>query len=149
MAPSALAALEDDRPRACPEQARVGNAAMRGGARCRGFSSRTRRRISDYIERRVAERFTLTDMAEVACMSRFHFTRMFRHTFGASPMEYVLRERIERAKPMLLDNRQSIADIAAALGFYDQSHFTRWFRRVTGRSPTQFVVERIKPRCPS
>lgn len=106
-----------------------------------GLNLRARHRVDDFIERHLADRFTLADMADAACMSRFHFSRMFRLTFGVSPMEYVLRRRIERAKPMLLDRRLSIADVAATLGFCDQSHFTRSFRRVTGYPPRQFIAQ--------
>ena len=106
------------------------------------LSGITQRRIGEFIERNLSERFTLADLAGAAYMSRFHFARMFRRTFGISPMEYVLRERIERAKPMLLDRRVSIADVAATFGFCDQSHFTRSFRRIAGCSPRQFVADR-------
>lgn len=116
-----------------------------------GLNLRARHRVDEFIERHLAERFTLADMADAACMSRFHFSRMFRLTFGVSPMEYVLHRRIERAKPMLLDRRRSIADVAAALGFCDQSHFTRSFRRVTGYPPRQFIAHAARiehPRPP-
>jgi AraC-like DNA-binding protein len=105
-----------------------------------GLNLRARHRVDEFIERHLAERFTLADMADAACMSRFHFSRMFRLSFGVSPMEHVLRRRIERAKPMLLDKRLSIADVAATLGFCDQSHFTRSFRRITGYPPRQFIA---------
>lgn len=116
-----------------------------------GLNLRARRRVDAFVEQHLADRFTLTDMADAACMSRFHFSRMFRLTFGVSPMEYVLHRRIERAKPMLLDRRRSIADVAAALGFCDQSHFTRSFRRVTGYPPRQFIAHAARiehPRPP-
>lgn len=109
-----------------------------------GLSGAAQRRISEFIERNISERFTLSDLADAACMSRFHFARMFRRTFGISPMEYVLRARIERAKPMLLARGPSVADVAATFGFCDQSHFTRSFRRITGCSPRQFVTGRIR-----
>jgi AraC family transcriptional regulator len=54
-------------------------------------------------------------------------------------MGYLLRRRIERAKPMLRGPAtKRIADIAADLGFADQSHFTRTFRRLVGMSPSDF-----------
>lgn len=120
-----------------------GDARLRHDQACvptHGLNLRARHRVDEFIERHLVERFTLTDMAEAACMSRFHFSRMFRLTFGISPMEYVLHRRIERAKPMLLDQRRSIAEVAATLGFCDQSHFSRSFRRVTGYAPRQFIA---------
>jgi AraC-like DNA-binding protein len=101
-------------------------------------------RVQTFLQHNLAERFTLSDLANAACMSRFHFARMFRLSFGVSPMEYVMRERVEYAKTLLARREQSVASIAATLGFCDQSHFTRSFRRITGWPPCRFVAHREK-----
>jgi AraC family transcriptional regulator len=95
-------------------------------------------RALGYIHEHLCESFTLTDLARAACISRFHFARLFRASVGSSPMEYVLKARMEAAKRMLVRGDQKIAATAAALGFFDQSHFTRTFRRMTGVSPRAY-----------
>lgn len=91
-----------------------------------------------FVAGRLGEPLTLADIAAAACISRFHFARLFRARTGCSPMAYVMRLRLERAREMLARDDRCIADTAAALGFYDQSHFTRTFRRVHGIPPRQF-----------
>ncbi|MBS7458116.1 helix-turn-helix transcriptional regulator [Coralloluteibacterium stylophorae] len=81
---------------------------------------------------------TLAELAAAACMSRFHFARRFRQSTGESPMQYVMRRRIECAMPMLADSARSVAAIALELGFFDQSHFTRSFRRLVGMAPRDY-----------
>jgi AraC family transcriptional regulator len=103
-----------------------------------GLNERAFQRADAFILHNLGKNFTLAEVASAACVSRFHFARQFRQRMGCSPMAYVMRLRLERAKEMLARGDQRIADTAAALGFYDQSHFTRTFRRATGVSPRAF-----------
>ena len=103
-----------------------------------GLNARALARTHAYIQAHLCQNFTLADLAQAACISRFHFARQFRSSTGHSPMEYVLKLRMEAAKEMLVRGDQKIATTAAALGFFDQSHFTRTFRRMTGFSPRTF-----------
>lgn len=106
-----------------------------------GLTHQARSRVTRFIELHLAERITLAELASAACMSRFHFARKFRLTFGRSPMEYVLAAKVDLAKQLLVTRCHSIAYVAATLGFCDQSHFTRSFRRVAGCSPRQFLAD--------
>lgn len=106
----------------------------------RGLSTRALARALDHIERHIGENLSLADIAGAACISRFHFARLFRVSTGQSPMEYVLRKRIALAKEQLARGPQKISATAASLGFFDQSHFTRTFRRMTGYSPREFSL---------
>ncbi len=106
----------------------------RGALNLRAFT-----RVREYMDANLSERITLEDLARIAEISRFHFARQFRIRTGDSPMGYLLRARIERAKDVLRkDGGATVADIAAMLGFADQSHFTRTFRRLVGTSPTDY-----------
>jgi AraC family transcriptional regulator len=108
--------------------------SARGALNVRAFT-----RVRAYMHANLSERVTLSDLARIAEVSRFHFARQFRIRTGESPMGYLLRARIERAKDVLRnDNSATVADIAATLGFADQSHFTRTFRRLVGTSPTDY-----------
>jgi transcriptional regulator GlxA family with amidase domain len=105
----------------------------------RGLSRRALTRACSFIAGNLGERFTLDDLARQAGVSRFHFARLFRVSTGYSPMAYLLKSRIERAKQMLLQDDRPVCEIAAALGFCDQSHLTRTFRRMTGATPREFA----------
>ena len=107
-------------------------------AGARGLSPRALARALDYIEHHIGDTLTLADIASAACISRFHFARLFRVSTGRSPMEFVLAKRIALAQEQLARGPQKISATAASLGFFDQSHFTRTFRRMTGYSPREF-----------
>ncbi|MBF6024323.1 helix-turn-helix domain-containing protein [Lysobacter niastensis] len=108
-----------------------------------GLPQGTVLRIHDYMATHIGESISLESLARVACMSRFHFARRFRQSTGCSPMAFLLRMRIERARGLLADGDTRIADIAAELGFFDQSHFTRTFRRTTGMSPRAYARAQV------
>ena len=109
----------------------------------RGLSRRALNRACSFIAENLGERFTLDDLARQAGVSRFHFARLFRVSTGDSPMAYLLKSRIERAKQMLLQDDRPVCEIAAVLGFCDQSHLTRTFRRLTGLTPREFARRHV------
>jgi|GEM_PF-6737804 len=119
-------------------------AAPPSSARRRGLNRRALSRALAYIEAHLGEEVSLDDLAGAAAISRFHFARLFRASTGHSPMAFLLRLRIARAQDMLHAGNRRIAEIAAALGFFDQSHFARTFRRLTGQSPREYA--RCAPR---
>ncbi len=82
--------------------------------------------------------FTVSECAEFCNMSRAHFTRVFRKTVGTTPIQFILKIRIDRAKELLDFTDKSIADIAESSGFQDQNYFARIFKKTTGVSPTQY-----------
>lgn len=96
-------------------------------------------RVRAYIEQHLGERISLEDLARQAGISRFHFARQFRQSTGESPMAYLRRVRIEHSLRMLISRDITIAEVAARLGFADQSHFTRIFARLVGMSPGHFA----------
>jgi AraC family transcriptional regulator len=111
----------------------------------RGLSRRALRRALAFIHEHLCERFTLEAVAGAAGVSRHHFARQFRISTRFSPMVYQMHVRIERSKEMLARGDRSICDIAAALGFCDQSHFTRTFRRMTGLAPRDYAHQCEEP----
>jgi len=95
------------------------------------------KRICDYIGQNFAENLSLNKLAEVACLSPFHFQREFKKSIGITPHEYLSDFRIRESKKMLIHSAD-IADIAIKLGFFDQSHFTRIFKRTVGVPPGKY-----------
>ena len=104
-----------------------------------GLAGGTLRRVRAYIDAHIGERISLDELAREAGVSRFHFARQFRLSTGESPMGYLRRMRIERSKSILQTRDSTIAEVAARLGFSDQSHFTRIFGRLVGTSPGSFA----------
>lgn len=85
-----------------------------------------------------AQRWTLQAMAERAGMSRTVFTLKFKETVGMSPMEYLTRWRMRVAADKLMNSRDSLTEIALALGYESESAFSTAFKRVMGTSPRQY-----------
>jgi AraC-like DNA-binding protein len=104
-----------------------------------GLAGGALRRVRTYIEEHIGERISLDELAVQAGVSRFHFARQFRLSTGESAMGYLRRMRIERSKSILQTHDATIAEVAARLGFSDQSHFTRIFGRLVGVSPGSFA----------
>lgn len=104
-----------------------------------GLAGGALRRVRTYIEDHIGERISLDELALQAGVSRFHFARQFRLSTGESAMGYLRRMRIERSKSILQSRAATIAEVAARLGFSDQSHFTRIFGRIVGVSPGSFA----------
>jgi AraC family transcriptional regulator len=104
-----------------------------------GLAGGALRRVRAYIDDHISERISLDELACQAGVSRFHFARQFRLSTGESPMGYLRQVRIERSKSILQTRNATIAEVAARLGFSDQSHFTRIFVRLVGVSPGSFA----------
>jgi AraC family transcriptional regulator len=113
---------------------------QRGDQRFRGgLAGGALRRVRAYIDGHIGEHISLDQLARQAGVSRFHFARQFRLSTGESPMGYLRRVRIERSKSILQTRDARIAEVAARLGFSDQSHFTRTFGRLVGVPPGSFA----------
>jgi AraC family transcriptional regulator len=103
-----------------------------------GLDRRRLTRVREYIAANLEGDLTLAQLANVACLSRFHFARAFKTAVGQSPHQYVSAHRLERAKEMLTRGDQPLLDIAIALNFSSQANFTRAFRIGTGMTPGQY-----------
>jgi AraC-like DNA-binding protein len=96
------------------------------------------RRARDYLHAAFAEDITLDALAGVARMSRFHLSRLFTRAHGLPPHAYLLQLRLAEAKRLLAAG-EAPAEIAAAVGFVDQSHLTRRFKGAFGVTPGQYA----------
>jgi AraC-like DNA-binding protein len=98
-------------------------------------------RARDYLGDCYRERVRLENAAGKACLSRFHFNRLFARAFGETPHEFVTRRRIEEAKKLLLRDTESVTDICFAVGYESLGSFSTRFRSLTGLSPASFRRE--------
>jgi AraC family transcriptional regulator len=96
------------------------------------------RRIKELVHVKMEEDLSLDEMAQSVGLSTAHFARMFRKSTGETPHQFVLRQRIERAKGMLRVPDARVLDVAVACGFKTQQHFAQAFRDVWGVSPTEY-----------
>lgn len=103
-----------------------------------GLDRRRLLRVLDYIEANLEGDLTIDRMASIACLSKFHFARVFKQAVGQSPYRYVSDKRLERAKALLIQGDRPLADIALALSFSSQANFTRAFTQATGQAPGQY-----------
>ncbi|HUR84517.1 MAG TPA: helix-turn-helix transcriptional regulator [Solirubrobacteraceae bacterium] len=95
-------------------------------------------RAKDLADARYAEALDVGDLAAAAGLSRAHFSREFRRTFGESPHAYLLTRRLERAAALLRTTDRSVADICLSVGLQSIGSFTTSFTRMFGRSPTAY-----------
>lgn len=103
------------------------------------LTSDSLRRVIDYIESMLGKSdLSIEELAGVAHMSPFHFSREFKKTTGHAPHSFVVTRRVERAKLQLADRRRPMADIAYNTGFSSQAHFSSVFRRLTGITPREY-----------
>jgi AraC-like DNA-binding protein len=102
-------------------------------------ATKAMRRVRDFLhEAPPAEDVSTDDLARVSGMSRFHTCRVFRKIYGLPPHAWRMQLRLAAAKRMLLRG-EAPADVAAALGFADQSHFHRRFKGAYGITPASFT----------
>ncbi|MGN6466447.1 MAG: helix-turn-helix domain-containing protein [Rhizobiaceae bacterium] len=100
-----------------------------------GLSPKNEQRAKEIIDANIAGQVSLTELASECGLSPRHFARAFKQSVGVAPHHWMVRRRCDRAKDILRGSETSLADIALACGFADQSHFTRTFTRVFGISP--------------
>jgi AraC family transcriptional regulator len=100
------------------------------------------RTVREYIDAHLDKDLSLAELAQVAGFSVSHFKPLFKRAVGVPVHRYVVEQRVERARRLLLQGGRSMADIALEAGFTHQSHMARWVRRVLGITPAEVAVYR-------
>jgi AraC family transcriptional regulator len=103
-----------------------------------GLGSARLRKIKELVHAKIDDDLSLGELAQSVGLSTAHFARMFRKSTGETPHQFVLRQRLERAKEMLRAPDARVLDVAVACGFKTQQHFAQAFRDVWGVSPTEY-----------
>jgi AraC family transcriptional regulator len=103
-----------------------------------GLPQRQLMQVFDYIHEHLNRDIKLADLAGSIGMSQFHFSHLFKQSIGTSPYQYLLQQRIERAKQLLKQTERSIMDIALECGFNSHSHLSKQFRQLVGITPKAY-----------
>lgn len=91
-----------------------------------------------YINKHLSESHSIPDIAKGCAMSESCFRRLVNEKTGLSPVRYIARQKIVKAKQLLAVDELSVEEIASILGYYDSAHFIKCFKRETGQTPAQY-----------
>ena len=91
-----------------------------------------------YIRKNIYQKIEIDSLAEISCLSKDHFIRLFKKEVNNTPLQYINQKRIEKAQLILITDNMSIKNIAYLLGYEDQSYFNRLFKKLTGLTPQQY-----------
>jgi AraC family transcriptional regulator len=105
---------------------------------CGGLAAWQQKKIADFIEAHLDEMISLQRLADIAQLSRYHFGRSFKRSFGVPPHRYHMNRRMERAKSLLRERAHSVTEVGLMLGFSETSAFTTSFRRALGVTPSDY-----------
>lgn len=97
-------------------------------------------RVLAEVNSHIDETIDLEHLAEVACVTKPYFIRLFKQEFGISPLQYVNRKKVERAQLLLMTEDWAVKEVAWRLGFTDDSYFIRLFKKVAGVTPQEYRV---------
>jgi len=96
------------------------------------------RRARDLADQSYSSPLTLEELAAAASLSKYHFLRLFKATYGVTPMEYVSQRRIERAQDLLRATNLTVTEVCFAVGFSSLGSFSSRFRAIVGESARDF-----------
>ena len=91
-----------------------------------------------YIKEHISENINLSQLAEEANLSKYHFCRVFKSCVGKSPLQYVIEAKITKAKDLLKHPDHNISFVAFEIGFNDVSSFVKHFKRIAGVTPSSY-----------
>jgi transcriptional regulator GlxA family with amidase domain len=103
------------------------------------------RKVQRCIEGGLENSLPIDGLANLVSLSPSYFCRAFKVSFGVPPHAYIIRNRVERAKTLMLTTSDSLSQIALSAGLADQAHFTRRFRQLTGTTPGDWRRKHASP----
>ncbi len=103
------------------------------------------RRAREHIDANLGTTIRNRELAALVGLSEFHFSVAFRNSVGTSPHDYLIQQRMDRARQLMLTTGKPLSEIAFECGLADQAHLTRLFRRVTGETPATWRRAQYAP----
>lgn len=109
-----------------------------------GLTAWQARRVVEHMDANIAKRIRIGDLAPLVELSKGHFGREFKRSFGMTVHAYLMLRRIEVSQGLMVSTRSPLSEIALKCGMSDQSHFSRAFRRVIGQTPDAWRRSRLQ-----
>lgn len=109
------------------------------------------KKAKEYINERLNEKISLAAVSQAVNLSPYYFARAFKQSTGLTPHQYIIRQRTERAKYLLINNDLTVSQIALQTGWSSQNHFSTVFNRFYGVTPSKFRrahAKRLLPELP-
>lgn len=117
--------------------------SYRDAAVSKGLDQVRLARVLEFMTENFDKDISLQDLADVACLSVYHFSRAFKQATGTAPVQYISNLRISKCKAMLVDPQKTIEDIAFSTGFSSGANFARTFKKSVGLSPSQYRTQSV------
>lgn len=99
--------------------------------------------VLDFIQQHVCQTITIDQLADKASVTKTHLIRTFRQSMGITPMQFVIKKKIQYAQTLLLETEKNIQEIAQTLGIEDTSYFIRLFKKHLGFTPQEYRIKLI------
>jgi len=91
--------------------------------------------VQEYVAAHLHAKIRMVDLAGIVQLGPYRFKRVFKASFGCTPHQYVIRQRVERALSLMIVSKDPLSQISAECGFVDQSHLSNLFRKIVGARP--------------
>ena len=111
------------------------------------LDGRRLKRVLEFIDDNIERNIRLDELADIACLSPYHFARTFKASTGAAPHRYLMAQKLDLAKSLLAADDLKLVEIALRTGFANQAHFNRAFKRATGMTPGSYRKNAAGPRA--
>jgi AraC-like DNA-binding protein len=95
-------------------------------------------KVISFIERKYTKSITIDMLSTMSCMSKRNFIRVFKHNYGTTPIDYIMKLRFKKACELLKISSNTISHIALECGFEDSNYFSRQFKKYIGYTPTKW-----------
>jgi len=102
------------------------------------FSEKELQILSEYINSHISEVIQIQELADLVNMNKFYFLKEFKKVTNITPYQYIIHQKINHSKQLLIDTKKSITSIAQNLGFNDSSHFSKTFKQHENMTPKQY-----------
>jgi len=100
-------------------------------------------KVLDYVQQNISRPISIDELADKACLTKSYLIRTFRQSMGITPLQYIIKKKIQHAQTLLLESEMPIQQVSEAIGIPDVSYFIRLFRKNLGFTPQEYRVKLI------